>query len=94
MRRLLEKKRICQCGQPKVRRFLEGGACLSPGAFIRGNTAPGSTEVLLKCSNENLNVCTKFSDSFFEEQYIILQWRRIGPKNFAGMGRNQEIFRY
>ena len=77
-----------------MRRFLEGGAYLKPGVFIRGNTVPGSTEVLLKCSNENLNVCIKFSNSFFKEQYIILLWRRIGPQNFAGMGGNQEIFRY
>ena len=77
-----------------MRRFLEGSAYLRPGVFIRGNTVPGSTEVLLKCSNENLNVCTKFSDSFSEEQYIILQKHRIGPQNFAEMGGNQNISRY
>ena len=75
-------------------RFLEGGAYLRSGALIRGNMVPGSTEVLLKYSNENWNVCTKFSDSFFEEQHIILQWHRIGPQNFAGTDGNQDIFRY
>ena len=52
---LIRGRRLCQCGYPKVRRLLEGGAYLRPGAYQRKYGKCTATK-----TSPNVNVFVNF----------------------------------